>query len=313
MLIIFAFFLILLPGYSQIESASFDLSTRYDNIDHGGSEDRLQERFRINASGRLSKRWSLKTLLATGKDYTSPWSTYHNFNEQENDQNFNVRQFYGEYNYEKTHTFQLGIIPPLKEFARTSLISSGWVEGASYNFKHKRFAAKATYGSIADLDQPSLFRRDRNFNYGKIKLDYNFTDHLVIRAGAANLDDDQYLQGEISYDFNDSLNVSAESLMNTDENVRNVSASTVLSPISLINKEWKDYLSIQLAYIYVDKDIGLLGTLADDFYTYGKTWFLGAGGKITKDNQFSWFLENWGNDEPRFNIGLMYRFSWERE
>lgn len=315
----FILFLLLLSiplAFSQIHQAGFDLSTRYDNIDHGKNEERLQERIRVDAEGNLTPSWQVKTLLATGETYTSLWSTYYNFrSEGDNDQNFNVRQLYGEFQSSKEHLFQLGIIPPYREYLRTGMKSTGWVEGGSYSYLQNRFRGNVSAGSVDDVDQPSVLSRTRSFNYGAVNAKYKLSEYLNTQVGASILDHEEYLQWEISSKpfehVRDGLELTIESLMNLEESVRNISFAATTYPFLFSNPELKDYLNLQLAHYYIDENIGTLGTLSDDFYTFGSTWFVGAKGKITENNQFSWLLKYWDNDVPRFSIGLMYKYEWD--
>jgi hypothetical protein len=301
---------------AKIQKASFDLSTRYDSINHGKDQERMQERLRVNMEGDVSKYWSIKTMLATGNDYTTPWSTYYNFNSYgEIEQNFNVRQLYGEFNDNHNYKFQVGVIPPYKDYLRTNLVSSGWVEGASYTLKQDRFTTKATTGSLSDVNEVRMYARQRAWNYGKIKSEYHFDHNMIAGLAAAQLDKDQYLQwnvrGNPFDEYKDKFNFIIESLFNTKVGVRNYSFGVNSYPLAFKKPELKDYFYFQIAYIYLDEKIGTLGTLLEDFYAYKTTLFVEGAGKITKDNRWSWILEYRQNDIPRLNAGIMYKYEFK--
>jgi hypothetical protein len=305
-----------IDAFSKVPKASLDISTRYDNIDNGKKESRLQERLRLHLDSDISKRWQIKTLVGTGNTYVSLWSTYHNFkNNQQTLQTLGVRQLYGEFTSSKDSILQLGIIPPSKDYSRTSIIKSGWIEGASYFHSIGKWSAYSSVGSIKDINEPDIFDRERKLNYGKLRGTYIFNESARIKAGIISLDKDFFLQSEVKFfpilDFKESWYVVVESMRNTNKNVLNYNLQTTFFPLSYLSAELKDYLSLQFSYCYIDDQIGLLGTLSEDFYTFGHTGVLEASGKITEKNDFSWFLEYRNNIDPRYFIGLMYKVNFQ--
>jgi hypothetical protein len=298
-------------SYAKIHDASFDFATRYDNIDYGNQESRLQERLRLFANGDISEYWQLKTLVATGTSYTSLWSTYANLEDKHNtNQNLGFRQLYGEYS-QGSSMVQLGIIPPSRKPSRTNIINSGWIEGASYIYRKEKYWMATTIGSIEDINEPNILTRDRIVNYGKIRGDYQPTDSVILTTGFIVFENFRYLQPEVKYfpskRYKDSLDFTIEFLQNEKNGVVNYSLEGNVFPLGLWNTDLREYLSLQLSYCYIDEKIGALGTLSEDFYTFGHTRILHASGKFTQKSHFSWLLEYRDNVKPRHNIGLMYK------
>lgn len=76
--------------------------------------------------------------------------------------------------------------------------------------------------------------------------------------------------------------------------------------------EWiwgvEDRLGVQLHYCYLDPELGLRGTLVDDFFVYGHAFTVEVKGDILEDGVLHWFSRNIFAKQPRFLVGLGLRF-----
>lgn len=308
--------LLLLVFISATYGASFDskfeFGLRYDNINHGKEEERIQERIKIHATSNLNEKWKLKGYIGTGKNYTSAWSTAYSFKDSAiGDQNLNFRQLFAEYQMDKRVFFEMGIIPPIKEYSHTNLKPDGWVEGGAFNYRERKFLFNLSAGSLNDVDNPNPWNRTRVFNYVKGKGKYLVSPYLNVYGSLASLDEDQYLQWEFKlFPFPQNkmaLDFTLEALVNLDNGEKNGSTALNIFPLVAFKEEYKDLLNLQLAYYNIAQNIGQLGTLSDDFYRYGSSVSYQATGKFTAHCDFSWQARYWDNDEPRFIFAILYK------
>ena len=66
-------------------------------------------------------------------------------------------------------------------------------------------------------------------------------------------------------------------------------------------------LSLSNEYAYVPSELGLLGSLSNDFFTFGHLWVFGLKGPIWQGESVYWFVRNYlGEQRVNGKVGLGY-------
>lgn len=298
----------------RLDAYSFRWDTRYDNVDAGAENNRLQGSVRL---GLTVDAWSLFEVVgfaSTGGDYTSRWTTLYDFRDDDAQADFSLyfRRLYLQRRW-KWGRAQLGAIPPIKNIASgTGLNSSGWIDGGRFEVYRGGLTLEFVTGSIGDLDTPDLFSRQYAHDFYEFEATWDLTERLTLEASAEWLVDSAYLRGEGRVDVPlwgaRRMEWRAELIGNLTRSVLAVEVGTAFDLVRWITGDVDKRCAVELAWRYLDPDIGLRGRLVDDFYVFGHAATVNMSGIITNDGVLSWFARSIFAERPRVLAGLGLRF-----
>lgn len=297
----------------RLERFSLSWDTRYDNVDAGVVEDRVQGSVRLGLTVDLWSALDVVGFASTGGKYTSRWTDLYDFIIDDTGADFSLyfRRLYFERGWSWGRA-QLGAIPPIKNIASgTGLNASGWVDGGRLEVYLGPVTLEWVAGGITDLDTPDLFSRDKNFNFVEFETTWDVTEDVTVEATGEWLADEVYLRSEARVDLplpgGQALRAQGELIGNLDRRELAFDVALVFDPVEWI---WgvEDRLGVQLHYRYLDPELGLRGTLVDDFFVYGHAFTVELKGHILEDGVLHWFSRNIFAEQPRFLVGLGLRF-----
>ncbi len=312
---IYIIFIILLTAVGSVfpqslERVRFTWETRYDNIQHGRDENRLEAALRLNFTIDLFEDIKLINLLSSGSKFTSRWETLRNFNDPDKFRTFklNLRQLYLQRDF-SWGRIQLGAIPPVKgRVSSTGLASNGWIDGARVVYKLPWVNAEFLLGSKADFNQPNLFERELVLNFSETEFSFQASENLRGEFSFEKLNEESYLRSEAGYTFNkgksNELEITTEGLYNTNTKKWSYGTTLFTDPLAHLHGSLAGYVTMIAYYNYTDEHIGLRGELTDDFYVFGHSLTLEFEGPITSDGKLSWFFKPILAKEERYNIGI---------
>jgi len=296
----------------RLERAKLSAPVRHDyryDFDTGEVvRDRLQYQVGLSflislAQGKDGGEFQFGGLIGTGNGYTSPWNTVANFNNDESgNHQINVRQIYAQWEYERWRT-QLGVIPPVKgKVSETSLDKDGWIRGGRLIMPVRRQGQfELVVGTLDSLDDPNAFQPWAKANYYEVEWTHDWSKGWRTELGGVRLDKDRILRGELRYTatiFGARTELAGEVLRNVQSRVwaHDWSIAQRLGSVTLMNE-----------YAYVPKELGLLGALSNDFFTFGHLWVLGVKGPLSTEGGLYWFGRNYlGEVRINFKLGVGY-------
>lgn len=187
---------------AEVVSIDSSLKTRYR---YEEDKEVLQQsyslRFRYNIK---NSNWEVIGIVRSGSSFNSNYDTFYDFEADEDalnyDPNFNLSHFYLKNTQIKGGKVQLefGAIPTDKGIQKvTALDSGGFIDGARVKVKTKLGIVTVAGGYLGGEDSPSVFERDREFNYLEVRLSKDFLDQLgaekiSIDFGAIRFEDKNY-------------------------------------------------------------------------------------------------------------------------
>lgn len=297
----------------RLDAFSFRWDTRYDNVDRGVENDRLQGSVRLNLKVDVWSLFELAGFAATGSNYTSRWTTLKDFiDDDQPDFSLYFRQLYLQRRFEHGRV-QLGAIPPIKNIASgTGLNSGGWVDGARGEVYLGDLTLEAVAGTVGALDEPDLFSRSRSNPYYEFEASWKASPRVVLEGSAEYLTDSAYLRSEGRVDVplgrGRSVEVRGEIITNVTRAVAAGEVGVEFDLIKWITGDIDNRLGVDLTWRYLDPDIGLRGRLTDDFYTFGHAATLNLSGRILADGVLHWFSRGIWAERPRLLAGIGVRF-----
>lgn len=314
--VLFLLILVASPASAQrLDAFSLRWDTRYDNVDLGEVKDRVQGSVRLALTVDV---WSLVEVVgfaSTGDSYTSRWTDLYDFREAGSDSDFSVyfRRLFVQRAWDWGRV-QLGAIPPIKNVASgTGLNSAGWVDGGRVEVYVGELTVELVGGSITDLDNPDLFSRDLDLNFAELELTWDVLPNLTLEATGEWLADEVYLRTEGRLELGLWSN---RRLQLWGEFIANVSRQVVAGDIGLafdlghwLSGDIEDRLVVQVDYRHLDREIGLRGALVDDFFIYGHALTVELEGDLVEGGVVHWFSRNIFADQPRFLVGVGFRFA----
>ncbi len=296
------------------------LDLRYDTSKNEQKEvlkSRYQSRIRLGANINLSEGLSLVGLISTGDSYTSDWYTLKDLTEQDSrieSPELFMRRLYLEKKIDKIK-FQFGGIPTVKDkVSITGLDTSGWVDGTRFEMKSvdEKTIYEVVVGSIDGLDNPDFFSRNKKVNYFEAEISRKLYKRLVGEIKFEKLSEKNYIQGTFEQNVklvdDNIVTLAMEYLHNTDQRIGNYTASVDFDPLVFFDNKYKEYVTMVLAHIYSNEELGLRTELNDNFYTYGYINYIGMKGRISKNGAMRWFVNSFFSDETRFNTGVNLSF-----
>ena len=282
---------------------------RYDFDTQMVARDRLQYQLGILFLTPSINSTTLGSLniggqFGTGESYTSPWNTAVNYADPNaRPQEFNLRQFYGRWTLDRWQ-IHLGIIPPVKgKVSETSLDKDGWIRGGRIIMPlpisgQLEFVA----GALDHLDDPSAFQNWNPPNYFETEWTQAWDPSLRTELGTVMLDSEVIGRIEVRCSAFMFLGIRTEV---AGEVLHNFSSSSWAHDWSATHRIGS--LSLSNEYAYVPSELGLLGTLSNDFFTFGHLWVLGLKRPIWSSDNVFWFVRNYlGEERINFKVGVGY-------
>lgn len=159
------------PPPGPLRHATLRFDSRYDRIHAPDGAHCLQNSALVGAEIETLLDTDLVVMAVTGDDYTSRWSSYHGLSDsdQTDPMALSLRQLYLE-RWLGPARVQAGSLAPIKGAASTSgLEDLGWIDGLRAQAEvASGLVLEGVGGSLADLDTPDLFLRQRSLNYGEL-------------------------------------------------------------------------------------------------------------------------------------------------
>ena len=279
----------------------YDFDTRdvvRDRVQYQGSLSYGVRFYRGEEAGQLG----LWGLLGTGNRYTSQWNTVANFNDgTPGEHHLNMRQIYLQWQLKRWRA-QLGVIPPVKgKVSETSLDKDGWIRGARLILPMQAQGQLEWVAGVLDnLDDANAFQSWGALNYLEVEWTQSWDPHWRTELGGVHLDSALILRSEVRYAqlylLGGKSELAAEVLRNTANDVwaHDWSIAQRIGVVTVTNE-----------YAYVPRELGLLGSLSNDFFTFGHLWVLGIKGPFFGDSRFYWFGRNYlGEQRVNFKLGV---------
>lgn len=292
----------------KVSSMRMTVESRYDNLDWGKQRNRLQAAIRTWVNMDLGNSFSLVTHVSSGSRFQSRWSTATNFDGKLDTEfmDLYVRQLYLQLDKGKWR-YQLGVIPPIKNVAsRTGLEPSGWVDGARMVFKpQSNLSIETVIGGISRLNEPNAFTRKKTANFAELEINYDMNEALGVDASTEVLDQNAYQRLEFNYDKGRQFpSLLVEGMYNVTNHTWATGLSAQQDFNEFIQGRTNSGVRLRLFYAYVDENIGLRGTLSDDFYAYGHSFTVEAEGPLWRKAQLNWFARQIFMSPSRTSIGI---------
>jgi len=299
----------------KLSSFRVAVESRYDNLDWGKENNRIQSAIRGWATIDFGAGFSSVVHTSTGNRFQSRWSTATDFEPPREDEfmMMYVRQLYAQYENEKWR-IQVGTIPPVKNIAsRTGLEPSGWVDGVRVvrNFSD-RLLVEAVVGGIDRLNEPNAFTRPKVLNFAEIEVSAELTQKFAAEFSSEYLDNQGYLRWELTFDDGKMRpSIKPEMMYNLTQNSFAYGISMEQDLNEFFPGRENQGVRVRLFYSYIDPQIGLRGILSDDFYAFGHAFTVELDGPVWREASINWFARQIFMSPSRSTIGL--RMNLRRE
>lgn len=284
--------------------------TRYDMLEYGDAYYRVQGAFRNWMTIDLGKGFSVKTHISSGERFQSRWSTATDFKKpaERRFMTINMRQLYLEYEYQNSR-LQFGTIPPVKNIVTsTSLEATGWVDGVRFTQQTSNgWEFEFVAGGLNDLNQPNMFVRPRKFNFGEIEINKAINDQWRLDIKSEILDKSPYLATEVRFTPNPRApQFSTEYLRNLDNGSQSINLAASYDFNNLYRDRENSGFYTYVIFSTIEEDIGLRGTLSDDFYDLGTSLIIELEGPLKRDINLSWFARQVFMEQSRTTAGIRF-------
>ncbi len=296
----------------KIEKISMIWETRYDIIDFGAEQNRIQASLRIPFQIDIAGAFNINGLTSTGSSFQSRWETLKDLKRKEENRKFNLnlRQFYLEKKIDDFRV-QFGALPAIKgSVSSTGLGSNGWMDGLRVDQKTGMGTFEVAAGSINEINNPNFFDRVIVANLFEFEFTGTFIPNSIIEFSYEKLLFVDYLRGEYRYDLikgnKKHLEFAVEVLYNTQKESMSFGFTVTTAPLAFFQEDLAKYMDLKVYFNHTDNNIGLRGILTDDFYKFGNSVTIEAKGTITTKKAIGWFFESYISDIPRFLVGLRF-------
>ena len=292
---------------------------RYDHREVNASGEvlrsRLQYQFGLRydvrlGQGILDEAWSLRGLVGTGAKYTSQWNRFVDYVSSESIEHpLHMRQIFLQVSGKNT-TLQVGVIPPVKgKVSATSLDRDGWLRGGRIVYRpYGSTQLEVVGGALDRLDDPNAFQTWESVNYGEFEWTQNYgannrTELGYVRLARANHGRLEYRQRIVR--------LRPASLEYALEGLYNFKTETLAYDVNT-RLDWKPVM-FRLEYSWIPESFGLLGALANDFFTHGSLWQIGIDYDLPFLSGFNLFIRGFRGEElSEFKGGLNYVYRYDR-
>jgi hypothetical protein len=296
----------------KIEKISMIWETRYDIIDFGAEQNRIQASLRIPFQIDIAGAFNINGLTSTGSSFQSRWETLKDLKKKEENRKFNLnlRQFYLEKKIDDFRV-QFGALPAIKgSVSSTGLGSNGWMDGLRLDQKTGIGTFEVAAGSINEINNPNFFDRVFVANFFEFEFTGTFIPNSIIEFSYEKLLFVDYLRGEYRYDLikgnKKHLEFAVEGLYNTQKESMSFGFTVTTAPLAFFDEDLAKYMDLKVYFNHTDNNIGLRGILTDDFYKFGNSVTIEAKGTITPRKAVGWFFESYISEIPRFLVGLRF-------
>jgi hypothetical protein len=295
-----------------LDKISMIWETRYDAIDFGREQNRIQASLRIPFQIDVAGVFNVNGLTSTGSSFQSRWETLKDLKIKNESQRFNLnlRQFYLE---KKIDDFriQFGALPAIKgSVSSTGLGSNGWNDGLRVDQTTKIGTFEIATGSINEINNPNFFDRVFVANFFEFEFTGTFIPNSVIEFSYEKLSSLDYIRSEYKYDAikgkNKHLELTIEGLLNTQKSSLSFGFTVTTAPLAFFQEDLAKYMDLKVYFNHTDNNIGLRGILTDDFYKFGNSITIEMKGAITPKKAVSWFFESYISELPRILAGLRF-------
>ncbi len=316
------YFLVALLGslnlFSQRLEYNLNHYTRYDQRNFlNESKDRVQIRQKYKIYFSLTDKLKLKTVVASGGQFTSEWNTidFKKWPKYE----VSLRNLYGDYNIGNV-SVQFGSIPTFKNYkSPLNLDKNGWIDqGVRGEYRSGETVFEVVGGRVASTNNAWGANRFGAFNYAEVEISTIINKSLILEAGYEYLDE-SFLKAEIRKKVNNFskhfLLMTFQGLFNLDNNSHALglevefkgrqTKENILSQFSLLSR-----------LIYTSKNLGERGAIMDEFSIPGtvlmtelKYSFKGKKAELFFNNSMNLNSNKTDDFHTRFNIGAKYQIS----
>lgn len=273
----------------------------------------VKSRYQIQASLSAEMRLTgdddtdlrIATLVGTGDDFTSQWSTlYDHISGDYSPPSLAVRQLYMRYliNY---GSLSAGVMPPAQDVvSNTSMDGDGWVRGVrAIIYLPREGELEGVVGAVDQINSPGAFKIPAELNYHKVEWTQPWRDSLRTKLSVVLLTRAKIIRGELKYwgvaPFAIRYEVSGELL-------RDVQVHRYAYDVMLRLEKWG--YRLRLEYSKIDERFGLLGRLVNDYFGLGSV-VMGALDGPAYWSRLRWFTRFYHNDTiGRGMVGLSYTF-----
>ena len=310
---------------TPIQALTLRFDTRYDVIDWGADENRLQNSALVAFQVDLFAGVDLAGMASTGPRFQSRWSTWRDLNGEEPERMALLpRQLYLERWFADDVRIQAGSVPPVKGDVSTSgLEDIGWIDGIRAELhRPSGFVIEGVGGSLTDVDEPDLFIRERRLDYAELETGHPLPAGFEWESAYHWIGGGHYLQAEAGWSGEAAdgrageLRIEGAIELATGATQAVVGGRTDLGVLITGNPTWEDRLELRAHCRWVDPDYGLFGTLAEDFYQFGTECRVRLDGDFDTAGRLGWNLRYIApigpGLAPRFDAVLSARLKLRR-
>lgn len=311
------------PRIASMYNGSIGL--RYDRLDSSANPfHRLQDSvvlgFTITPNGLVD----LVGMIQTGAPYGKKWNTAVNFDDPSKNSLETTLYFKQIYLQKSFRAFglpvtgQAGILGTNQKVGTQSLVgpvtaigTNGWSEGARVTLQTHLGDFSATGGSITDMNQSDISKRNRELNYVEVQLSRKVFDALTIEASGGKYDGQAFFRGAAEYD----LTLVSEHLIRLfqeafySQNQLNYATGLTTDLGKIFNEKLAGRVNLDLRYSYISPDSNLRGQMMNDLVINGHVLTTALYGKVDKQGRLNWFAAKDFLDVKRIQTGLVWKFS----
>lgn len=298
--------------------SSGEISGRYDYQEED-SRERLQTRVRLRFAVDLDNNFKLVAMASTGSSYASDWGTVKDINAADSSlqtPELALRRLFLQYE-DDNGRIQVGSIPTIKgRRSAFGLDRSGWIDGVRVerNFADGDGIIEIVAGSIDDLDETNVFKRDRDLNFFEVEISKTLFNDLVGEIKFEHFQGNDFFQAVIK----DQFEIAGDKIISYvaeyfgrigSSDARGAVFTAETDLLKLLLNKYDGKLNLSLGFQFVDEELGLRAELNDDHFVFGKLVRVGMNGNISKKRGVNWFANGYFGREDRVNIGV--RFRWK--
>lgn len=313
------------PPPGPLKHATLRFDSRYDRIHEVGGAHRLQNSALVGAEVETLAQVDLVVMAVTGEDYTSRWSSYRDLSGQGqiDSMALSLRQLYLERHFGPARV-QAGSLAPVKGAASTSgLEDLGWIDGLRAQAEVvEGLVVEGVGGSLADLDTPDLFVRQRRLNYGELEATWEPAAGWELESAGVVIDQARVLRGEVGWSAPREWTAPLELRGEVGGNLA-TRGTQLVARLETDLLEWVlDHpqavgrMRLRTHLRHVDPRYGRLGALSEDFYQYGTELMARLDGRIDRHGVVSWTVRRiealTPGNAPRTDAGLTVRLDVAR-
>jgi len=235
-------------------------------------------------------------MACTGERFTSRWSTWRDLRgEPPERMSLSLRQLYLQRWFGSVRV-QAGSLAPVKgDVSPSGLEDLGWIDGVRVEgHADDGLGLEGVVGSLADVDEPDLFIRQRRLNYGELEVEVPLPSHLQAEVAVHHLDGASYTKAELGWHHDDALG--SVDMVRGEAGVEVVGGGTLalvhgqVDPAALpgVPETLRDWVSLRAMVRWVDPAYGDFGALSEDFYQFGTELRLRADGDLEPNDRLGW-------------------------